>query len=432
MNKFTKALEKYLIPIAEKFSKNRYLVAIRDAFLISLPFTMFGSIFTAIANLPFLENVIGADLVASFQGIIGPTFTLTMGIISFITAAGIGYSLSKHYKVNAIYGSIVSLVSFIMITPIEMTMENGTVVSNVLPLSEIGAVGMFSAILISILTTEVYRTAIQRKWTIKMPSSVPQLVSDSFSSFIPVVCALMVAFFIRVGFDQVSYGSLNNFVYQLLQQPLTLLGSSLPATIVVAVLINLFWFFGLHGHVIVGSVMVPVWTAQAAENLAAFQSGKDLPNIVTTQFIDFFVINGGFVSIPILISLLVFFKKRKEWRELGKIALAPGIFGVYEPLIFGLPVMLNPILFLPLLLTPVITSVISYLAFSSGFVAFTTGVTLPYTVPLVISGAIVTNSITGSILQILLLVILTVMWYTFLKVLDIQKMKAEFRKEETE
>lgn len=429
MNKLTKILERYLIPIAENFSKNRYLVAIRDAFLISLPFTMFGSIFTAIANLPFLEKIIGIETVVNFQKNIGPTFTLTMGVLSFITAAGIGYSLSKYYKVNEIYGSIVSLISFIMITPIEMTLKNGVLVTNVLPLAQIGAIGMFSAILISILTTEIYRIAIQKKWTIKMPSSVPQLVSDSFSSFIPVVFALLVAFLIRILFQQTPYGSLNDFVYQMLQKPLTSLGASLPATIVVAVLINLFWFFGLHGHVIVGSVMVPVWTAQSAENLAAFQSGAKLPNIVTSQFIDFFVINGSFVSVPILISLIFFFKKRKEWRELGKIALAPGIFGVYEPLIFGLPIMLNPILFIPLILTPVITSTVSYFAFASGLVSFTTGVTLPYTVPLVISGAIVTNSISGSILQIILVIILTVMWYTFLKVLDIQKMKVELGKE---
>lgn len=170
----------------------------------------------------------------------------------------------------------------------------------------------------------------------------------------------------------------------MLQQPLTSLGANLSATIIVAMLINLFWFFGLHGHVIVGSVMVPAWTAQTAENLAAFQASTTLPNITTTQFTDFFVTNGSFVSILILISLLFIFKKRKEWQNLGKIALAPGLFGVYEPLIFGLPVMLNPILFLPLILTPVITSVISYLAFSTGLVAFTTGVTLPYTVPLII------------------------------------------------
>lgn len=156
MNTFTKVLERRLIPIAESFSKNRYLVAIRDAFLIALPFIMFGSIFTALANLPFLDSIIGAALVVDIQSVIGPTINLTMGIISFITATGIGYNLSKHYKVNAIYGSIVSLVSFIMITPTETTSATGELIGGVIPLGQAGAVGMLAAIIIAIVATEIY------------------------------------------------------------------------------------------------------------------------------------------------------------------------------------------------------------------------------------------------------------------------------------
>jgi PTS system cellobiose-specific IIC component len=154
--------------------------------------------------------------------------------------------------------------------------------------------------------------------------------------------------------------------------------------------------------------------------LEAFQNGAELPHIVTGQFTDFFVLNGGYLALPILISLLFFFKKRSDWRDLGKIALAPGIFGVYEPLIFGLPVMLNPLLFIPLILTPIITTVISYFSMAVGLVPYTTGVVLPYTMPLVISGAIVTNSLMGAVLQVVLLVILTIMWYIFLRVMDNQ------------
>lgn len=421
MKRLTALLEKYLLPFADIFSKNRYLVAIKDAFLISLPFTMFSSIFTAIANIPFLPNIFGEEKIAQFQSMVSPTFSLTMGVISFIVAAGIGYSLSNHYTVNPIYGALVSLISFIMITPMTTVTESGEKVLSVLPLSEVGAVGMFAAIIMSIIATEIYRYAIQHNWTIKMPNSVPKLVSDSFFSFIPIAVALIVAFVIRTLFEATSFETVNNLIYQVLQKPLTSLGTSLPATLIVGVLVNLFWFFGLHGHVIVGSVMVPIWNAQSFDNLSAFQAGKELPHLVTGQFTDFFVLNGGYLSIPVLISLLFFFKKRSEWRDLGKIALAPGIFGVYEPLIFGLPIMLNPIMFIPLVLTPIITTTISYLAMSIGFVPFTTGVALPYTMPLIISGAIVTNSIRGAILQLFLLVILTFMWYVFLKVLDNQK-----------
>lgn len=425
MNKITAFLEKYLLPFADVFSKNRYLVAIKDAFLISLPFTIFSSIFTAIANLPFLSNLIGESSVTQFQQFVSPTFSLTMGVISFIVSAGIGYSLSKHYGVNQIYGAIVGLLSFIMVTPNSVVSESGETISSVIPLSEIGAVGMFTAIIVSILSTEIYRFAIQHNWTIKMPSSVPKLVSDSFFSFIPIAIALLSAFAIRVIFEGTTFETFNNLIYEILQKPLTSLGTSLPATIIVGVLVNLFWFFGLHGHVIVGSAMVPIWNAQSFDNLEAFQNGGELPHIVTGQFTDFFVLNGGYLSIPILISLLFFFKKRSDWRDLGKIALAPGIFGVYEPLIFGLPVMLNPLLFIPLILTPIITTVISYFSMAIGLVPYTTGVVLPYTMPLVISGAIVTNSLMGAVLQLVLLMILTIMWYIFLRVMDNQNQVKE-------
>ncbi|MDT2662259.1 PTS transporter subunit EIIC [Enterococcus hulanensis] len=426
MKKLTALLEKYLLPFANIFSKNRYLVAIKDAFLISLPFTIFSSMFTAIANIPFLPNIFGEKAITQFQAFVSPTFSLTMGVISFIVAAGIGYSLSNHYNVNPIYGAIVSLISFIMITPMTTATEAGEQVLNVLPLSEVGAVGMFAAIIMSIIATEIYRYAIQHNWTIKMPSSVPKLVSDSFFSFIPIAVALIAAFAIRMIFEATPFETVNNLIYQVLQKPLTSLGTSLPATIIVGILVNLFWFFGLHGHVIVGSVMVPIWNAQSFDNLAAFQAGKELPHLVTGQFTDFFVLNGGYLSIPVLISLLFLFKKRTDWNDLGKIALAPGIFGVYEPLIFGLPIMLNPIMFIPLVATPIITTTLSYLAMNLGLVPFTTGVALPYTMPLIVSGAIVTNSIRGAILQIVLLIILTFMWYVFLKVLNNQnKMEME-------
>lgn len=423
MQKFIHFLEKVLMPLAGAMSGNRYLIAIRDGFMISLPFTIFGSIFTAIANLPFMVKILGEDQASALRVFITPTFTMTMGIISLITAAGIGYSLSKHYKVHEIYGSIVSFVAFLMITPTAMVLENGDVVSNVFSLANLGSVAMFSSILIAILSIEVYRFTIQRNWTIKMPESVPKLVADSFSSFIPVACVLLCAFTIRVIFEATSFQSLNNFIYMELQKPLSSLGTSYLATVLVSMLIFLFWFFGLHGHTIVGSVLFPIWTEKSIENFTAFQNGEVLPNIVTGNFLDFFAINGGYISIPILFGLLLFFKNRKDWKTLGKVALGPGIFGVFEPLVFGLPVMLNPILFLPLILTPVIATSISYVAMSVGIVPLTTGITLPYTTPLILSGFIVTNSVMGSILQLVILIVLTLMWYTFLKIMDIQTSK---------
>ena len=431
MDTITRFLEKYLLPVADTLGKNRYLLAIKDAFLITLPFTMFGSLFTVLVNLPFLTYLISDEKIQHFQDLISPTVTLTTGITALLVAAGIGYSLSTYYKVNPIYGALTSLSAFLMVTPITMTTESKEVVTNVFPISELGAVGMFTAIIVAFTATEFYRLAIHKNWTISMPSSVPKLVSDSFFSFIPVSLALLVAFIIRTLFSFTSFNSLNSFIYQMLQTPLENIGSTLIATVFAAMLVNIFWFFGLHGHSIALSIIAPIWQVKSLENLQAFQAGKEIPNLISESFTNFFAVNGGYISIPLLLCLLIFLKKKKDWQQLGKIALVPGLFGVYEPLIFGLPVMLNAVLFIPLMLTPVITTTLSYAAMASGLVPYATGVALPYTMPLIISGAIVTNSLRGALLQLVNLIILTAMWYVFMKVLYNQSIKKEGQKNET-
>ncbi|WP_159639770.1 PTS sugar transporter subunit IIC [Erysipelothrix anatis] len=418
MEKLTDFLNKHLVPIANAFNRNKYLLSMRDAFLIALPFTMFGSLFTAVINLPFLSYFMSAESINVIRVSLQPFVDFTMGSIALIIAASIGYNLSKYNKVNQIYGAILSLISYLAVTANSTITAEGLVINGVIPMGEIGAMGMFTAIIIGLLVTEIYSTAIKKKWTITMPESVPTFVAESFFSFIPVGIAFTVAIAIRIGFQYTEFGTFTAFIYQMFQTPLSHLGSSLWATILVGVLVNLFWFFGIHGHIVVASIMVPIWTVLSVENFTAFNAGQQVPNLVSNTFADFFVLNGQYISYPIIISLLFFFKKREDWKQLGKIALVPGIFGVYEPLIFGLPVMLNPILLIPLLLTPIITTTISYLVMSVGWVPYATGIALPYTMPSFISGFLVTNSWRGAALQLVLLVILTGMWYLFLRVLN--------------
>lgn len=428
MEKTTNFFMKHTAVIAEKFSKNRYLSSIKDTFLLLLPFTIFGSFFVAIANFPFLEKILSSKSLTEVKNYISPTFTFTMGIMALIVALGVGFNLSKHYQVKAIFGGILGLISYLIITPSTLTLENGRIVADILPIKDLGAYGMFSAIIISIISTEIYRLVIQKNITIKMPESVPQLVADSFSAFLPIAITLTFILVLRNLFLLTSFNTLNEFIYIVLQKPLIALGSSLPAMIIVGILINLFWFFGLHGHIIVLSVMFPVFSALSIESLEAFKAGKELPHIINGGFQDFFAINGGYVSIPIVICLTIFLKKNIALKKLGKIATAPALFGVYEPLIFGLPIMLNPILFIPFMLTPIITILLSYSAMSLGLVAWPTGAVFPYTMPLVISGFLATNSISGSILQIVILVILTFMWYIFLNVLSKKMLETELSK----
>src|SRR5699024_4323074 len=125
----------------------------------------------------------------------------------------------------------------------------------------------------------------------------------------------------------------------------------------------------------------PIWRLMSVENLTAFQQGEELPNIITYEFVSFFGTSGHYVTYPILICFFVIFKKVPEWKNLGGISLLPGVFGIYEPLIFGLPIMLNPILFIPLVATPVIAVTLAYLSMLFNLVPKTTGISLPFTTP---------------------------------------------------
>lgn len=410
-------LQTYLLPIANKIGSNRYLLAIKDAFLISLPFTMFGSIILALVNIPFLEKIISADTIKMIQNAATPIQNVTFNVIAIMVVLGIGYSLGKYYKSNPIYTALSSLIGFLMITP-TTTLYEENVVSGVYELNNLGTMSIFSGIIMAILCTEVYRWIVAKKMVIKMPDSVPDLVADSFSSFIPVGGVLMISFIVQLGFSCTSYATMNAFIYQMIQIPISRIGSSFAATMIAGALCNLFWFFGLHGNSIVyNSVLSPIFKALSIENLAAFQAHKEIPNIITEEFAFYFGgFNGSFIAYPILICIIICFKKKKDWKKLAEVSMVPGIFSIYEPIVFGLPLMLNPIMLIPMLLTPMLSCAISYAAMATHLVPLCTGVSIPWTTPMILSGIITTNSIMGGVLQIVIILVLTVLWYIFLKI----------------
>lgn len=165
------------------------------------------------------------------------------------------------------------------------------------------------------------------------------------------------------------------------------------------------------------SVLSPIFKSLSLQNLAAFNAGKAIPNLLSEEFAFYFGgFNGSFIAYPVLICIFVFFRKRKELKELGKVALIPGIFSIYEPLVFGMPLMLNPIYLIPMLLTPVIDTLIAVAFMATGLCGYCTGVSVPWTCPMIISGMITTNSIMGGVVQLVQIVVTTALWYVFMKV----------------
>lgn len=410
-----------IMPLANWLGQNRYLVVLRDAFMLAFPLTMFGSIIVVFNNLPFFSD--------AFKGTLGQLFgsgqSATMGIMSVFVSFGIGYYLCQSYKIDGIFGGAVSFASFLILTPFVMETADGEMVDSVLALDRLGAKGMFIAMIASFIAAELYTRITKKGWQIKMPEGVPPAVAKSFAAIIPAILTLLVFLIINAIMTGLFHANLHDLIYDVIQKPLTGLGSSLPATLVSLFFIQFLWFFGLHGQIIVNSVMDPIWNTLMFENLEAYKAGDPLPHIITKPFMETFTVGlGGSGMTLAVVVILAFFLKQKQFRDVGRLALTPGLFNVNEPVIFGLPIVLNPTILIPWVIAPLIVTTLNYLVMAAGIVPPPTGVSVPWTVPIIFSGVLATNSWLGGALQVIDFLIVGLIWYPFLRAIDKQPQRS--------
>lgn len=408
---------KFMGPIAEAVGTNRYLLAIRDAFMLSFPLTMFGSILLIILNIPgFSDNL--PQVYNFLSGGFSHAIDATMNMMTIFVVFGIGYYISKSRDVEPIFGGAIAAASFFILTPF---FETGTDwPANVgIHLYRFGAQGMFVALISGIVSSEIYCYFTNKNIIIKMPEQVPPTVAKSFAAIIPGSIALGVITIIAWLFSYTSWENAHDFMYQIVQAPLELLGSSLLATIIAIFFVQLFWFFGLHGQIIVNSVMDPIWNSLALANV----NGAE--NIVTKPFIETFTVGlGGSGGTLIILIIILIFVRSKRYRQFATMAIAPGIFNVNEPVTFGLPIVLNAKVAIPWILAPMVSVAIAYIAMAIGIVPLTTGVTVPWTIPVGISGFLATSSIMGALLQFVQMAVIGIIWFPFIIFLDKEEQKA--------
>ncbi|WP_313308914.1 PTS cellobiose transporter subunit IIC [Lactococcus taiwanensis] len=426
MNKFMEVLSEKVLPVATKIGANKYLITLRDAFMVSFPLTMFGSLIVVFNNLPFWPDT----LKNNFANLFGNGQSATMSIMTVFVTLAIGYYWAKTEEVEGIFGGVVALASFLILTPftVLVTGANGKSIegTGLLSLDSLGAKGMFLGILSAFLAAKIFVWLTKKGYVIKMPDGVPPAVSKSFASLIPALGTLFVFLIINAIMVGVFTTNLHDVIYNLIQKPLTGLGTGLPATIIAIFLVQFLWFFGLHGQVIVNSVFEPFWQTNMLDNASLTQQGTNAlaehGHIVTKSFMDTFTVGlGGSGSTLVVVLLMAFVMKRKQYKEVARLALAPGLFNVNEPVIFGLPMVMNVSLFIPWLLAPIVSVVIAYLGFASGLVPLTTGAQVPWTMPIFISGFLATNSVMGAVLQLVQFLIIGLIWFPFLKAIDNQE-----------
>jgi cellobiose PTS system EIIC component len=422
-----KVLESFFMPLAEKIGRNKYLMSIRDGFLISTPLLIVGSFFLLIANFPipgwndFFTNILGAG----WDGFISKPVSATFDVMAVLAVIGIAYSFSEKMKVDKLFGAATALVSWLILMPYkvpvkaELTKTGEAILVNGIPTGWTGAKGIFIGIICAFAAVHIYAWVNKRGWVIKMPAGVPPTVTKSFAALIPAGVVMLIFCAINWLFALTPYESAFNFIYVILQTPLLNLGNTLGAMVTAYIFLHFFWFFGVNGGSVVGAVFNPILQTLAAENLQALKEGLPIPNIISQQFQDLFATFGGCGSTLSLLIAMLFFCKSKRVKELGKLALIPGVFGINEPIVFGLPIVLNPTILLPFMLVPTMNIVISYFAMSLGLVPYTNGIQIPWTTPPVISGFLATDW-RGAVLQVILLVLGVVVYLPFIRMIDKQ------------
>lgn len=423
-------LEKVLMPIADKLGRNKVLCAIRDGFLITTPLLIVGSVFLLIANFPipgwtdFWTQYLGAGWETWFTNVSRATFN----IIAIFTCMGTGYAYARELKGDKIQGAAVALVSFFILMPTRLSYvgEGGAEATmSALGFEYIGSNGIFLALVVSLTSVYLFNWVYKKGWTIKMPEGVPPAVCDSFAALIPSAIVITVFFALRIIFEFTPYDTAHNFIFKVLQTPLMGAGNTLAANLLYAFACSALWFFGINGPAVANAVFAPITKILTMENLDAFQAGEVLPNIFTDPFSNFFTNFGGGGSTLSLVIVMLLFCKSKRITQLGKLSIVPGFFGINEPIIFGLPIVLNPILIAPFIFVPMMNKTLSYFATLSGIIPYTTGVSLPWTTPIGFSGYLSTGSLTASAWQIGLLILGCLIYFPFIKMLDRQYLKDE-------
>lgn len=415
MDKFMKIIEEKLVPPMSKLGTQRHLLAIRNGVVSTLSLILIGSFFLIFVNIPYKPL---ADLLAPYSATIALPFRMTMGLMAIYATFIMGSDLAKSYKLDPTTGGVLSLGAFFMLQmPVNVTTPADAPLGFVLPMASLGASGMFSGILAMIFSVEIYRFFTKKKITIKMPEQVPPAVARSFEALIPGAVVLITLWIIRdiIGFDV-------NSALMAMFKPITgLLGNNLFGALLPMFFIHLFWSFGIHGMSIVGSVIRPIWLVMLDDNAKALASGTSdtkLPYIAPEQFYQWTVTIGGAGATIVVAALFLFICKSKFLKEVGRFTLIPGIFNINEPMMFGAPMILNPYMFIPFNLVPLVLTTISYSAIKLGIVnGFTTY--QAWTLPAPIGGFLSAgNDWRVVVLIVVNLLVAGIIYYPFVKAYD--------------
>ena len=411
-------LQNVLLSISAKVESNKYLGSIKEAFAMFVPFIIVGS-FGSMLNI----LVAGANGLAKWVpwlSKLSPAFTtinfVTISCMSLPIAFLIGYKLAEKEQVPQLESGLIGLLSYLAVCPntISTVVEGlkDPVVSSGLGSGVIGAQGLFVSMIMSILAVKLFKVLTNiDAIKIKMPDSVPTGIARSFNILIPIFIIITVFSVAGCLFNAYTGNYINVWIYNIIQVPLQALANTTVGIVILSLVNQIFWFLGIHGGMVIEGVRGPLSAAGIAENISAVQAGGVATNILTRGFwTSFVVVGGGGITLSLLIAIFIF-SKREDHKSIAKFSLIPGICGINEPVVFGLPLVLNPIFAIPFIINSAIAALIAIGATNIGFI--TCGILdCPPGLPVFITGFI-SYGFNGIIVQAIILAVTFVIWIPF-------------------
>ncbi|MBO1265226.1 PTS sugar transporter subunit IIC [Proteiniclasticum sp. SCR006] len=431
--------EKLSTPMA-KLAEQRHLRAIRDGIIATLPLIIVSSMFMVIAFLPnqMPETWAITQFIKENQFKILLPYRMSMYIMTLYAVFGIGYSLARSYKLDGLSGGIMAELAYLLTIIPKLVPQASDAVKElaatspdlqgyldsvatgfVIPMGSLGSGGMFIGILAAIFAVEVFRFTETKNFKISMPPQVPASVARSFEALVPTAIILIVVATITMFIGVDVHGIMTKLV-----APLVSATDTLPSVLVIIFIGMLFWTFGIHGWSIVGTVARPLWLTLLDNNSAAYAAGEAIPHIGPEPFYQWFIMIGGSGTTIGLAILFLLKSKSAYGKALGKTAFIPAIFNINEPMIFGAPIVLNPILMIPFIIAPMLSATVAWLATSLGLVNRVVALA-PWTLPGPIGAYLATGGDwRGAVLNIVLILLSIVIYLPFFKIYD-NKLKAE-------
>lgn len=419
-------LEKILSPLANKLGNQRHLQAISDGMMMSLALIVVGSIFLIIANPPvnldivdmntgniFLKGMIAWKqwAVANYNTITIP-YTMTMGLIGLVTSFGVAYSLAEKYNMKSAINGIIAMSVFLMIS--------APVTDGQLSMSYLGSDGLFVALVVGLLSVEICRFVGDRA-VFTFPATVPSAVTNFVNSLLPLAANIIIIYGLNLCLMAFSGKALPELIMSVLT-PAISSADNLWVYMGIFAFSNILWLFGINGSSIIFPIVFVLGVTNSGLNAELINAGKEATHVMNLQMYRYAILGGGGNTLGLVI--LMCFSKVKHIRSIGKLSVIPGICGINEPVIFGGPIVLNPILAIPFVLMPCISIGLGYFVQSAGLVSMGYIVDPSFT-PFFGQGFLSALDIRNVIFMFVLIAISVAVYYPFFKVYEKTLMEKE-------